>query len=384
MTLSIHGGKPVRTLPIPSRPQYGIAERNVANEVVASGNLSGFLADPGERFLGGPQVRSLENAWRMKFGIKHAVAMNSATSCLFGAVKALGIGPGDEVIVTPWSMSASATCVVAAGATPVFADIDPQTYCLDPEAILRAVTDRTKAIVVVDLFGAMPSLLGWDTHLPIIEDAAQAIGGRDGLRWAGTCGDIGVFSLNRHKTLQCGEGGVAVTDDEDLAQRLREYRNHGEIQGGLLGGNYRMGEIEAAIAEVQLRRLEELTEPRIQNAERLTEALSDLEGITPPHVPEGLRHVYYLYAVRIKENLPGLFHMALRDEGIPVQRYVKPLYHLPVFLPYGSPGQHHCEEAERAYREVVVLPHVHAGMTDGDVDDVIEAFRKVWSHREDL
>ncbi len=180
-----------------------------------------------------------------------------------------------------------------------------------------------------------------------------------------------------------------MTDDEDLAERLRDYRNHGEVRGGMLGGNYRLPEVSAAMAEVQLGRLEELTEPRIRNANRLTEALSDLEGVTPPCVPEGLRHVYYLYAVRVPGSAQR-WAEALIAEGIqesPRSRpstYIKPYYHLPVFLPYGSPGQHYCEEAERAYREVVVLPHVHAGMTDGDIDDVIEAFQKVWMHREEL
>ncbi len=181
MTLAIHGGKPVRTLPMPPRPQYGIAERNAAYTVVASGNLSGFLADPGEAFLGGPKVRDLEKAFCKEFEVRHAVSMNSATSCLDGAVKALGIGPGDEVIVTPWSMPASATCVVKAGATPVFADIDPETYCLDFESVRKSIIpNRTRAIVAVDLFGCPAQLNSFldelPVSLPVIEDAAQAIG----------------------------------------------------------------------------------------------------------------------------------------------------------------------------------------------------------------
>ena len=136
--LALLGGEPVRRLPMPPRPPYGIEERNRANEVVASGSLSGFLAGPGDGFLGGPRVRDLERAWCKRFGVKHAVAMNSGSSCLDGAVRALGIGPGDEVICTPWSMSASATCVLKAGATPVFADIEPETYGLDHDAVYQA------------------------------------------------------------------------------------------------------------------------------------------------------------------------------------------------------------------------------------------------------
>ena len=381
MTLAIHGGKPVRRLPMPPRPPYGIAERNAANSVVASGNLSGFLANPGEAFLGGPKVRDLEAAFCEKFGVKYAVAMNSGSSCLDGAVKALGIGPGDEVIVTPWSMSASATCVLKAGATPVFADIEPETYGLDATSVAKAVTPKTRAIVLVDLFGCPARDTGeiatWG--IPIIEDAAQAVGASAFDLLAGTCADIGVFSLNRHKTIECGEGGIAVATQSNLAQRLRDYRNHGEVRRGMLGGNYRLPEVSAAIAEVQLDRLEELTEPRIYNAGRLTEVLSELDGITPPHVPEGLRHVYYLYAVRVPDA--ANWAKALTAEGIPTSTYVEPLYHLPAFLPSGSPKQHWCPEAERACREVVVIPHVHAGMTDGDIDDAMAAFVKIWRNR---
>lgn len=390
MTLAIHGGKRLRTNPWPPRPPYGLGERNVANEVVATGQLSGFLGEAGDSFLGGPRVLALEKAWCEKFGVRYAVSMNSATSCLFAAVKALGIGPGDEVIVTPWSMSASASCVLAAGATPVFADIEPQGYGLASDSVSWAITPRTKAIVAVHLFGYPADLDGLHPEIPVIEDAAQAIGASYYGRPVGTIRDIGVYSLNRHKTLQVGEGGMAVTDDLEIAEKLRGYRNHGEALGAMeVGGNYRLGEIEAAIATVQLSRLEELTEPRVRNAKRLTEALSELDGLTPPRIPEELTHAYYLYAVRITEKLPGMFHMALRAEGIPVQRYVEPLYRLPVFghtapwqVAQGIRDAH--PEVERAHRDVVATDLIHAGMTDEDLDDIIKAFQKVWTHREEL
>lgn len=397
MTLAIHGGDQVRRLPMPPRPPYGLGERNAANMVVASGNLSGFLAQPGEEFHGGEHVRALEEAWRTYFGVKYAVSMNSATSCLFAAIAALDLAPRDEVIVPPWSMSASVACVRAAGATPVFADIDPETYGLSAHSVAKAVTPHTKAIVIVDLFGCPPRDIDEIASygFPIIEDAAQACGAianvDDLAVFAGTVGDIGIFSLNRHKTIECGEGGIAVTNDDEMAGFLRGYRNHGEVinyRKGYVGGNLRMPENLAAIAKVQLDRLEELTEPRWKNAERLTEALSQLEGITPPCVPPDTRHVYYLYAVRVPGSAEK-FAQALTAEGVPTSPYVEPLYRIPAFRGYARRDDSNdwegwYPEVERAHREVVVIPHIHAGMQDFDIDDVIAAFQKVHAHRDEL
>lgn len=410
--LALHGGAPVRRLPMPPRPPYGLAERNAANEVVASGQLSGFLGEPGDAFLGGPRVRALEEAWCEKFGVKHAIAMNSATSCLFGAVKAV-TEPRQNVMVTPWSMSASVACVQEAECSPIFCDVDRDTFAITGVLDERWGSMRTKidAIVLVHLFGCPARSTVTLRHyarergIPLIEDAAQApgatyLGSLAEPQPVGTFGDVGVFSLNRHKTIQCGEGGIAVTNIDGVAEFLRGYRNHGETRGrdfrqGYVGGNYRLGEVEAAIAKVQLERLDELTEPRVTNAAYLTDALAELRGVLPQHVVRGLRHVYYLYVVRVPGPVATrltpaeAWAEALTAEGIPASTYVEPLYRLPVFRGFALPDDgatlKGCyPETERAWREVVVIPHVHAGMAEEDLSDVVKAFQKVSQHREEL
>jgi dTDP-4-amino-4,6-dideoxygalactose transaminase len=414
--LALHGGEPVRTRPFPARPGLAPLAREAVGEVLESGVLSRFIGSWGEDFAGGPRVRALERAWEERFGVRHAVSMNSATSALNAAVAAVGAGPGDEVIVSPYTMSASATCALVNGAIPVFADIEARTYCLDPASVRERITPRTKAIVAVDIFGCPADYdalveIAAEHGLALIEDAAQAPGGAHPRGPAGTLGDIGVFSLNYHKTIQSGEGGVAVTNDDALADRLRLARNHGEVvvagmgseHVDVLGFNYRMGEIEAAIADAQLRELDALTEPRIAHAARLTEALAGLEGVHPPVVPDGCRHVYYLYVVRLDPDALGIprarFAEALRAEGVPVtEGYVRPIYREPLYqrraaFPFGDPrnagsGDYTegiCPTCERMHdREVLFHDLVHAGLSEGDVDDIAAAFRKVHARRHEL
>ena len=411
--LALHGGEPVRLQPFPPPPPFGTRERRAVEAVLEAGVLSGFIAEWGEHFGGGPRVRGMERAWAEHFGVRHAVAMNSATSALYAAAAAAAVGPGDEVIVSPYTMTASATCALVHGATPVFADIDPDTFCLDPESVRARVTPRTKAIVAVDIFGLAAGLdeimaIAREHRLTVIEDAAQAPGATYGGRPAGTVGHIGVFSLNRHKTIQCGEGGVAVTEDDRLAERLALARNHGEAvvdamgsdAADVLGFNFRMGEIEAAIAEQQLSRLEALTAPRIAHANRLTDRLAGLDGVRPPSVPENSRHVYYMYALRLDEDALGVsraaFARALRAEGIPVgEGYVAPLYRQAIYqrravaalrgkhVPSYADGL--CPVCERMHeRELLDLTLIHAGMSESDVDDVATAFLKVYAQRARL
>lgn len=402
MTLALHGGTPVRTTPFPPRLGIGRAERQAVKEVLGTGVLSGFLAEEGDGFLGGPRVRSLEDAWSDAFRVKYAVSMNSATSALYAAVLACNLGPRDEVIVTPWSMSASASCVRTAGSVPTFADIEPDTYGLDPESVARKINQYTKAVVVVDLFGCPARMaeiqaICAEHGLILIEDASQAPGAiyQNGL--AGTFGHIGVFSLNYHKTIQAGEGGVAVAHRDDLAERLRLIRNHGETipdawnRHHIIGHNFRLGEISAAIAKVQLDRLAELTRPRLQNAKRLSEGLSDLPGLYAAEQPKGRTSVYYLYAVRVDERALRCaatdFMRALQAEGIPVSRYVEPIWKLPAFRMWAYEDDRSLSPApvcDKAYQEVLVHPLVHSGMKEEDVDDIIAAFRKVYKHRKDL
>jgi dTDP-4-amino-4,6-dideoxygalactose transaminase len=412
--LAIRGGRPVRSRPFPECNTIGAEEKAAVLEVLESGVLSRFVGVWGPDFLGGPRVRGLEAAWAEYFGAGYAVAMNSATSGLYAAVGAARIGPGDEVIVSPYTMSASAAAAVVYGAVPIFADIDPETFCLDPASVRRCVTPRTRAILAVDLFGhpaAWDELraIGREHGLVLIEDAAQAPGARLGGRYAGTLGDLGVFSLNYHKTIHCGEGGVVVTDDRDLAERLRLIRNHGEavVQASgttdlvnLVGFNYRMTEIEAAIATEQLKKLESLVVPRVEAAAYLTERLAHFPGIHPPVTRPAVRHGFYVYPLRFDAQAAGMsrrdFAGALRAEGIPVHEgYVEPLYRQPMYregvgfgragFPFRQPGQPAaaypdglCPVAERMHRrELLYLTLVHARITTADLDDVVAGFGKV-------
>lgn len=417
MKLAIQGGTPVRTAPFPIYNTIGAEERRAVLEVLDSGVLSQFVGVWGPDFFGGPRVQALESAWARHFEVAHAVSVNSATSGLYAAVGAAGVGPGDEVIVSPYTMSASAAAAIVYGAVPVFADIDPDTFCLDPESVRRLLTDRTRAVIGVDLFGHPAA---WDElravtagrDIVLIEDTAQAPGARMGNRWAGTLADMGVFSLNYHKTIHSGEGGVVVTDDPRLAERLQLIRNHGEAvvkaKGhddlvNMVGFNYRMTEIEAAIALEQLRKLEGLVQPRIDAADYLTAQVRGMTGLTPPAVREGVRHGYYVYAIKYDAQATGLsrgrFVEAVRAEGVPIHAgYVEPLYRQPMYrqgialgrdgFPFRQQGRMLvrysdglCPVAERMHeQELLYLTVCHAGVSRADLDDVVQAFEKVLRH----
>lgn len=415
-TLALLGGKPIRQRPFPKHNTIGEEEKKVVMEVLNGGVLSGFLGTWSPEFYGGERVQKLEREWVSYFNIAHAVSVNSATTGLNVAVGATGVGPGDEVIVSPYTMTASVTCVLIYNAIPVFVDILPDTFCLDPEAIRHVITPRTKAIVAVDLFGHPFEAneimaVAREHNLIVIEDASQAYGARYHGRPAGTLADIGVFSLNVHKTINSGEGGVCVTNNDEFADRMRLIRNHGEAvvkdKGvknilNMIGYNYRMGEIEAAIASEQLKKVDSLVAARIENAEYLTERLRSFSGITPPIVKPGIRHGYYGYSVCYDASQTGiprdLFVSALRAEGIPTSiGYVEPIYLQPVYqqrIAYGAYGcpfscsynkesvvsykKGICPVAERMYyEEWIGNGLVHKGISKRDLDDIVCAYEKV-------
>jgi perosamine synthetase len=420
--LAIKGGSPVRTTPFPPYRTIGEEEKAAVAEVMETGVLSAFLGTWSPEFYGGPRVRHLEQQWQDYFGVRHAIAMNSATSALYAAVGAAGLGPGDEMIVSPLTMTASASAALVYGAVPVFADIDPHTLCITAATIERCLTSRTRAIMVVDILGYpadMDPIMDLARHrgITVIEDAAQAPGARYRNRFAGTLAHIGVFSLNYHKTIQSGEGGVAVTDDGKLAERLQLIRNHGEmvVEGkgvadltNIVGFNYRMTEIEAAIASAQLQKLESLLQPRIEAADYLSEHLRKLPGITPPFLERHVRPGYYLYGIRYDESHSGIHRDSIVDalnaEGIPmIKGYTAPLYYAPLYqkrIAIGKDGfpfnydrnpesisykRGICPVAERMWEHELMVTNVcHAGVTQQDLLDVVLAFEKVVRHADEL
>jgi perosamine synthetase len=417
--LAIDGGTPVRIRPFPEYRTIGAEEKAAVAEVLDSGVLSAFLGTWSPEFLGGPRVRKLEEEWAAYFGVDHAVSMNSATSGLYAALGAAGVGPGDEVIVSPYTMSASAAGPLLYNAIPVFADIDPATFCISAETIRKVLTPHTKAIVAVDIFGHPADVdaimaLADERGLTVIEDAAQAPGAKLGERYAGTLGHIGVFSLNYHKHIHSGEGAVVVTDDARLAERLQLIRNHGEVVlqqkpgdcdlNNMIGFNYRMTEIEAAIASEQLKKLDHLLSTRIERANQLTELLSNIGGISTPVVRPDCIHAFYAYALRYDAAAIGVprarFAEALRAEGIPIaEGYVAPIYLQPLYQqrrlfggtgsPWNDPaykgsvsyGRGICPVTEQMhFEELIYTGAVHGQLSEADIEDFAEAFHKVAAH----
>jgi perosamine synthetase len=416
--LAINGGRPVLEQPLPLDNTIGAAELEAVKQVFARGSLSGYYGNWGEQFLGGVAVREFETAWAGHFRMPHAVSVNSASSGLFAAVGALGISPGDEVIVPPYTMSATAMAPLVYGGIPVFVDIEPQTFCLDVAAVRAAITPRTKAIIAVNLFGHPAALaelaqLASSRGLALIEDNAQGPLAAEGGRYAGTVGDIGVFSLNYHKHIHTGEGGMCVTRDPQLALRLQAIRNHAEnivapapIRDpvNMIGYNYRMTEMSAAVGLAQLAKIEQEVGRRQRLAERLSSGLRDLEGFTVPVVRSGCRHVYYVWAARFDAARLGVtraeFSAALTAEGFPhFVGYVQPLYLLPAFqqrIAFGRDGwpftlserrylKGLCPTAERMYEHELLCYETCAyRVDDATADRLVAAVRKVYERRHEI
>lgn len=414
--LAILGGAPIlESNTLTPFNTIGREEGVAAQKVLDAGVLSGFLAEDSSGFLGGPEVRKFEENWCDTFATSHAISVNSATSGLFAAVGAAGISPGDEVIVSPYTMSASVIAPLIYGGIPIFVDVEPDYFCLDPSQVAKAITKKTKAIIAVNIFGHPASLralrkLADENNLILIEDNAQAPLAKEHDLYSGTIGHIGIFSLNVHKHIQSGEGGVCTTNDPDLALRLQLIRNHGENMvdklelnnlTNLIGFNFRMTEITAAICNVQLTKLQGIVEERVHYAERLSLALTGLNGIQPPKVREGCSHVYYVWSARFNVEKVGIsrnaFAGALAAEGVPInQGYVKPQHLLPIFQKRLGLGVNRfpfnltTEQYESAscpvcrqlhYEEQLGFGICNFALSDATVDKIITAFYKVYDHR---
>lgn len=399
----------------------GREEVEAATKVIESGVLSQFLGAWHDDFYGGPKVREFERAAEAYFGVKHAVTVNSATSGLIAAVGAIGIEPGDEVIVSPWTMCASATAILHWNAIPVFADICPETFCITAATIAACITPFTKAIMVVDIFGQSADMdaimaLADKHHLKVISDAAQAPSAQYKGKFAGTLGHVGSFSLNYHKHIHTGEGGIVVTNDDDFAERVRLIRNHAEAVVGdkgetnlsnMIGYNFRLGEIECAIGIEQLKKLDGYVATRQRAAERMSAGLASLAGLRTPVVSPGSTHVYYYYPLVLDLAVVGVsrdrLHEALKAEGVPIGNRYQNLHLLPMFqkkIAYGSKGfpwtagfcqrdvdygKGICPVAE----ELNDATYLGIGMcvydlNDADVDAIVAAFHKVWRALESL
>ncbi len=393
--LALLGGAPVLATKVPGYNSVAIGreEERAALKVLRTKNLSGFLGLGAEEFWGGPFVRKFEKEFSRFFKVKHALSFNSATTALQAAVAALGVRPGDEIITSPFTMSATPSSILLNNAVPVFADIDPKTYCISAETIAKRITKKTKAILAVNLFGGSadyaPILqLARKWGLKVIEDNAQAPGATYRGRYTGTVGDIGVFSFNVHKHIQSGEGGMMVTNDKRLFYRAALVRNHGEVavddwasrgeffREEVIGSNYRLTEIQAAILSAQLKKLSGLNRKRVLLADHLTEAIKRFSWLEPASVLPKNRHVYYLYPIKFSGEKLGIsrktFAKAMAAEGFELEEgYQKPLYLLWAYQKRQKAYRRGlCPTAERMYnRELLVtsLPHPPASFKTVDL-----------------
>lgn len=408
--LALYGGQPVRSTPFPSVTTpagrtLGREEEDAATRVLRSGMLSSVW---------GGEARALEVEFAARHDVPHAVSCSSGTAGLHLAVGAVDPDPGDEIITSPLTDFGTIIPILRQNAVPVFADVDPITGMLDPASVADQISPRTRAILVVHLFGA-PAPVGplrelADTHgLVLIEDCAQAFfaepePGRG--RYVGTYGHIGCFSLQQTKHITTGDGGLAITADSNLANRMRLFadkgwpRETGTRTNLFLGANYRMPELSAAVARAQLTKLNNVVARRRESAERLSAQVRRLRGISPPTVPGS---VYWQYPMVLEPALTGgtneTWVKALAAEGIPASAgYLhRPLYFTPVLaegLTYGTsrfpltspparkewtypPGL--CQRAERLIDETLVVIGWNENYTTADVDDIAAGLRKVYA-----
>lgn len=355
---------PQRSIPI-ARPIIGEAEKQAVLAVLESGQLAQ-----------GARVEAFERAFAAYVGVDHAVAVSSGTAALLVALQAHGIGPGDEVITTAFSFIATATAIVAAGATPVFVDVDPFDLNIDPEQVEDAITEDTKAVIAVDLYGHPARLSELEDvcreyGIALIEDAAQAHGARHQGRNAGAWG-TGCFSFYPTKNMTTAEGGMITTSDPAIAERARLIRNHGQAaryRHELLGLNWRMTDVHAAIGLAQLDSIDAWNEARIRNAVALSERLTRAQT---PQVRPGDRHVFHQYTIRVPAGRRDAIVARLQEAGVGCAvHYPTPIHRQPVIQDLGY-GDYELPNAEAAAESVLSIP-VHPSLSEDDIVYIAEA-----------
>jgi perosamine synthetase len=346
-----------------ARPQVGEEEKALVWSAMESGQLAQ-----------GGRVKEFEEKFAALVGVPHGVAVSSGTTAIHLALLGLGVGTGDEVVTVSFTFTATASPILHVGARPVFVDVDPRTYTMDPEQLEEAIGPRTKAIIPVSLYG-LPADMSAITAvaerhgLPVIEDACQAHGAQRDGRFSGAWG-IGAFSFYPTKNMTTGEGGIITTDDADLAERVRLLREHGmreRYRPAILGYNFRMTDIHASIGLGQLPKLAAANERRRAIAARYDEALT---GVVTPFVPAGVHHVYHQYTLRVAQPKEFADRMAARGVGSNVY-YPVPVHRQEPFRALGL-DRVQLPVTERLTGEILSIP-VHPALTDDDVEAVIAA-----------
>lgn len=406
MKLAINGGKPLRTRDFPSWPIWNKREEELLLEVLRSGKWGS---------LHGDKTKEFENLFKAYHNAKFAKAVSSGTTGLYASLRALNIEPGDEIIVPAYTFVATASVVLETGGVPIFADIDPETYNISPESVRELVTPKTKGIIPVHLGGNPADMtalkeIADKKGLFILEDSAQAWGAEWEGRKVGTIGNCGVFSFQSSKNITSGEGGVILTNDEKLAERIASYVNCGRMEGKiwyahyLLGSNFRITEFQSAILIAQLERYEFLRRKREENAIYLSKRLSEIEGIKPIKRDErATAHSYHLFIIRydkryFKEIPKEKMIKILNAEGIPVYAgYSLPLYKQPLFnerdtkkllkflgLNINYESLHLPVTEKACYEEALWLnQRVLLGEKE-DMDDIVNGFLKIKENLDEI
>ena len=352
--------------------------------------------------LHGEFVSKFEKEFARYIGVKHAIAVNTGTAALHIAIAALNIGPGDEVIVPPFTFIASASSILHNNAIPIFADIDDKSYTLDPNSVKDKITEKTKAIIPVHLAGICADMselmdIGSDNGIHVIEDAAQSIGTRCYKKKVGSIGHLGCFSFYPSKNMTTGEGGMVTTNDGELAEQCRLLRHHGEPEWYVynrLGYNYRMTEIQGAIGRVQLKKIDSFISMRNENAKYLSEATSKLNGINPPYVPEYCEPAFNYWIGRLDPDVLGITKTQFLNR-FPRSKvlYPKPLYKTKLFqekIAYskGCPWSCPFYDKEINYKEVylpivekvtqeIFALDIHPKISKESLDENIEIMKKI-------
>ena len=358
-----------------AKPLIGEKEKQLVKETLDSGMLAQ-----------GPKVKELEEKFAKLCGAKHAIAVNSGTAALHCSTYATGIKQGDEVITIPFTFVATVNPIIMQGAKPIFADVKEDTFNIDPDSVLEKITPKTKAIIAVDLYGQVfdhkaISEICEDHNLRLIEDACQSVNASLDEKKAGTFGDIAAFSFYATKNMITGEGGMITTNNEDYAELARRFRHHGQSQQTRyeyhdLGYNYRMMDLQAAIALGQIEKIEEYTDKRIENAKKLTEGLKDIKGIEVPHIKPNSRHAFHQYTIKVND------HKLTRDELVSYLKenevgcgvyYPKPLHLHPHFMKLGY-KEGDFPISEQLSKQVISLP-VHPAVSESDITKIIEVIK---------
>ena len=401
-SLALLGGTPVRQRPFTAWPIFGAPEEKRLLRTLRSGKWGR---------LNGPEVAEFERRFATQHGCRHGIAVVNGTVSLRLGLMAAGLQAGDEVIVPPYTFFSTASAVIEANAVPVFADIDFDTFNLDPAAVAAAITPRTKAIIPVHFAGQPAEMdeilaVARKRKLFVMEGAAHAHGASYKGRPAGSLGHLGSFSFQSSKNLTCGEGGLITTNDRALAEACRSMHNCGRVPGGIwyehhvISANYRLGEFQGAVLNAQLGRLEKQTATRDRNGQYLAGRLSRLPGLHPQRRPASCtRHSYHLFMMRIDPAEFGAPRTAvlaaLRAEGIPCSGgygfslYRQPMFRNKAFGPYLGPmadrldySRVDCPRSERICQEQGFW--LEQGIFLGpraDVEDVVRAFEKIHEHR---